>query len=479
MQKLIRYLKETRTLSLLILASLSYLVFFQGRWAVALNTGYDESCYLNYVHQFWGESYPGCIFKGYFWGVALTWWPLGIFAKLFAPLFQVSFTELIVPLIGILGFLQWTVSLLLIDEIVQWMAKKTGDPNRWGSVWSYLLLMATPVSPYVFRSNFLTHAAELFLVTLTVYFLTKEKYKTSLFFAAWTFATRLNDVVLIFIVFAFLWDKFKIISLSKKQKTIFISIGVACVIPMIIKIYDICFVTGYNGFNLTHVLGGLKWEGVVKGIKEPVHGLLWHDTLWLFSLFYFAFRIHKLSKTQTVILGWQVMLFAIHSSQYIYWGYSENRLFVGSYLTLFFSLGLLWPSLSVRAQKLWGISIALTAFWRTWYFIAATAPGLRYWSEVLGHKNQEFIVSALHMLINPFKTIEITAGLSPIGFSFFSWFKDLPQFAKYQEFAKYSLNGAALWILTLFTAIVLVSLFVCVGILLARRKSRDLVHTFS
>jgi SAM-dependent methyltransferase len=451
MLKKISSFKNPRVLWLSVYSCLAFLVLFQARWAMTATYGFDESCYLEYLHKFLNEPFPSCYSKSLFWGVALTWWPIGLFAKLSSKLFNIPFTELALPLIGLFSFVQWVASLFILDKTVILAAEKEGRTEVWPSYWTFLALLTLPVTNYVFRWNFFSHAGELLLVSLTFYFLVSERTKLALFFAAWTFATRLNDIPIVFVVLCSIWDRFNQKHITKKYKQILIMIAVVCFLPVFYKFWRICFVTGYNGFFLSDVIKAVSWDGIKKGILNPYHGLVWHDFMWFCSILYLATQLKKLSKTQIAIWLWQMVLFGIHVSQFIFWGYSENRLFIGSYIGLFFNLALYWPKMSALARRFCATCVGLTAFWRTWYFVAATAPGLKYWSEYTGQKDQPFIIATVQMLMRPGKTLEITTGLSPLGFSLFSWGKSSAHFARYSDFSKYSLNGFSLIALSVFT----------------------------
>jgi SAM-dependent methyltransferase len=463
---------NSRVLWLGVYSSLSFLILFQARWAMTATYGFDESCYLEYLHKFLNEPFPACYSKSLFWGVALTWWPVGLLAKLSSKFLNIPFTELVLPLIGLFSFVQWVASLLILDKTVVIAAKKEGCKEAWPSFWTFLALLTLPVTNYVFRWNFFSHAGELLLVSLTFYFVVSERYKLALFFAAWTFATRLNDIPLVFVVLCAIWDRFNQKLISNKYKQILFLLAVICFLPVFYKFWRICFVTGYNGFFLSDVIKAISWDGIKKGILNPYHGLVWHDFMWFCSILYFVTQLKELSKTQIAILFWQLVLFGIHVSQFIFWGYSENRLFIGSYIGLFINLALHWPKMSVWAKRFYASIVGLTAFWRTWYFVAATSPGLKYWSEHSGQKDQPFIIAVVQMLMRPGKTLEITSGLSPVGFSLFSWAKNSAYFSQYSDFSKYSLNGASLIILSLFTALILIVLATSIVYLIKLKKQK-------
>ncbi len=445
------YFKTPRFLWLSLYVCLTFLSLFQARWAMASTYGFDETCYIEYFHRFLGEPFPACYSKSLFWGVALAWWPIGLVLKAFSRLVGIPFTQLTIPMIGLVSFIQWALSLFVIDRTLMDLAKKQGRKEFHSSLWTFFILLSIPVTHYTFRWNFYAHATELLLVSLTFYFLVNQKYKLSLFFALWTFMTRLNDIPLIVIVLCAIGERFEQVVLSRRQKIAIWSFAGICSAPIIIKFWRICFVTGYNGYYLADIIKSLNLTGLKLGVLSPYHGLLWHDSFWFFSIFYFMTQLKHLSKTQLAILGWQWVLFVIHVSQFIFWGFSENRLFIGSYIGVFISLFMYWPKMSRLTQKLWLGCIGISAFWRTWYFIAATAPGLRAWSETTGQKEVTFLSAVIQMIWSPRKTLEITAGLSPMGFSLFSLGRKLPVFSKYHEFTKYSLEGYSLWLLTLFT----------------------------
>ena len=440
--------------ALWVLSALSFLVLFQGRWAVAPVYGFDESCYIEYLHHFLQESFPACYSKSHFWGASLTWIFPGFLAKLLSPLTGIPFTELAIPLIGLTSFLQWVASFFILYRT--WGILKTQQPNlpNPSVSWVWIALLAAPLTPYVFRWNFFSHAAEAFLVSLTFYFLVKNKWVLAFLFAGWTFATRLNDIAILLIV-GLAWISKPNEKRDPLNNKILFSALVVVAVPVLFKLWRVCFVTGYNGFYLSHVLKAFNGTGFKNGLLDHHHGLLWHDFLWLITLPYFILRLKKSSRLEWGLVLWQVSCLFIHSSQFIFWGFSENRLLIGSYLGVFLHLLILWPQMKPFTQKFWAASLSLAAFWRTWYFLAATAPGLRYWEQITRQKEVNPVVAAFQMLAHPIKTMEITAGLSPIGFSIFSLAKEMAFFQKYQEFQKYALSGSSLFALSFFTFLTL------------------------
>jgi len=445
---------NSRLLWLTFYGGLSFLIFFQARWAITATFGFDESCYLEYFHKFLAEPFPVCYSKSLFWGSVLTWWPIGLLVKACSKIFSVPFTVLALPVIGLFSYLQWVLSLLIIDRVCLKVTQNWGSSRIPSPHIVFITFLTLPVIQYVFRWNFFSHAAELFLVSFMFYFLVHHKYFIALFFCVWIFATRLNDAFVILVPIGALLDHNKILLLGKVKRRVLLGILALGVLFVGFKLWRICFVTGYNGFYLADVIRSLKWEGIKGGLLNPFHGLLWFDFFWLFSIVYFTVNIRKLSRMQQAICIWQWSLVFIHATQFVFWGYSENRLFIGSYLGTLLNLVLFWPQISNSSRKLFVFFIGGAAFMRVWYFVAATAPGLKYWAEVLGNQDSSFLVSTIKMLLRPAKTLEITAGLSPIGFTMFSWGKNWEVFSKYRSYVDYAISQPALSFLTVFTLIV-------------------------
>jgi hypothetical protein len=472
MAKFNQCIRNPRFLWLTFYSGLSFLILFQGRWAVTSSFGFDESCYLEYFHNFLAEPFPACYSRSLFWGVALTWWPIGLLVKFCSKIFSVPFTALALPVIGLFSYVQWVLSLFVIDRVCLIVTQNQGASRIPSPHFVSIAFLTLPVIQYVFRWNFFSHAAELFLVSLMFYFLVQRKYFTALFFSAWVFATRLNDVSVILVSIGALLDHNKTLLVGRSQRRVLFGTLGLCVFFVGVKFWRICFVTGYNGFYLADVLRSLKWEGVKGGFLNPFHGLLWFDFFWLFSIVYFTVNIRKLPRMQQAICIWQWSLVLIHVTQFVFWGYSENRLFIGSYLGTLFNLILFWPQMSNYVRKLFLLLMGGAAFMRVWYFIAATAPGLKYWVEVLGNRDSNFLLSTIKMLLRPGKTLEITAGLSPIGFSLFSWGKDWEIFSRYHSYSEYVISQPALSMLTVFTLLVVLVTAGAACFLLRNRKNK-------
>lgn len=438
---------STRHIELTFWALVSFLFLFQGRWAFSNAFGHDESCYLEYLHRMVGESFPGCYSRSHFWGVSLTWIPAGLISKAISLIAGISFKSVVLPLIGLTSYLQWVGALFILDKVFQRLTE--GSALRWQPAFTVLLLFATPATYFSFRTTYFSHSAELILMSGFLYAITYRRYFLAAVAGSWVFLTRLNDLFVLGMLLVVALEFMKERKVSKVASHGLFALMAVLFVGCSVMFYRIAFVTGYNGYLLSNVLGSVEWKGLEITLFHVSHGILTQHLLWLALFLYLACKFPTLDWMERMVWLGQASQLLLYVSLSVFWGFSESRYLLASYLGAFWILARHWNSLGERVRLVFGTLGVMSAVWNLWFYLTAIPPVIRSGRYLLSDVQSSDSEIAMALLLHPIYTILALVGLSPIGFSFYSWFPDLGVFQKFSAFRVYALTGSARMVLTI------------------------------
>lgn len=422
---------------------------------------FDEACYLGTLHRLLGETFPSCYSDFHLGGVAILWIPTGIVAKLLSWATGISFTDWVIPLIGISGFIHWVLSLLLIDRILQIHDSRSKSEHFKNPIWAVIFTLAIPVLEYAFRNNFMTHTAELFILTCTYYFLLHKRFIWAFLFGLWLLFTRLNGIFIFLVLFGYLWDARQTQSSHRKIHWYQLLILTLLASPGLVYFYRVCFVTGYDGRLLSDVLGSVEIQGIYSAFTQWQYGILYHHFWWLLMLCYLSISWFKLNWSERAVCVWMCGIISLMIAQSS-WGSIQSRQFVGSYLAAMVVFSSHLHKMPIHWARILKGSLVAAAIWNVYCYITMVPTVLKYLYTQIVPEGTFELYAVAKMLLHPALLIKTVLGLSPIGFTFFSWFKDEPMFGSYKSITEHALEGPPLWTMTAFTSFVLIAVvYIC------------------
>jgi len=433
---------------MLIASLLIFHIFFRPRWAFSPQL-HDAHCYLEWLHEFLFQHYPECYSRAHLPGIAFLWIPAGILAKLFSWITQTSLYLWVTAFVGIQSFLAWVATLFLIDHLGAGFNKNSKYPFN-SVFWSLCLLLCIPVITFATRQTIDTHANELFLSFLLVYFLFRKKILYSFLIAILLTLVRLNDFPVILVVLGFLIDQNREkLKITRKQLIAFSIISFIVLLPGFFYIYKVAFVTGYNGVNLLQAFSKFSLSHIFETLFTDGMGFFWMAPWWMFCFSLGLWKFKLLSWTARGGLLWMLAeLILIILLYKIRWDYNSPtwRYAMGSHAAVFIIWWEVVPGFSDRAIRILKWFVSLCAVWLSYYFFLKEIP-------------QVGALDFFQMILYP-KALTPPIALTPLGFNLFSFLSDHPLIAlKYPQYTQYAFKGTPLYILTAVNIISLTALF--------------------
>jgi len=447
----LKVLFNERSTRLAIASLIIFLFFFRAKWAFTLYGPYDAPCYMSWLYSLVGLHRGDCLSNSYFPGVAVVWLPAGIAGRLFSSIIGGDPEIWIFPLVALTSFGCWVGALYRLDGEVRRRFPQSS------SYWlSLALLLNVPVLYYATHRTMLSHAAEFILSLSVAVALLRNQMAIALAFALWLCATRINDFPILFLVGARAYEIRQNFSPAMKRTFWFLfSFAIAIVLT---SLFAIAFIYGYNGTKLHftslytpllvpsaervgHVLLGADW------------GLVFTAPLWLFAFgsgLIFWRRLDLLSRAS---LLWMALEFYIclrwqgNGRDFAY------RYLIGSYVGAFLVLKDLYRPKSLWAPRGALGVIAAGAFWMTyltWIYKSRPEFFPRYfdWGFTLPNLQGD----AVRALLSPQKLFG-PIGLSPPGYTLFSWFGESRLFSPYHSLLVHASRGSARIAITVFTIV--------------------------
>lgn len=449
-------------------ASVLFLVFFRGRWALKAVNQYDDQCYLEWLHKFLFTPYPACYSSSHLPGGAILWIPVGWLSKLLSTLTSIPLAQWLEPLIGLQTFLTWAISLILLQKIILKFKVSSLQSKKIALVF----LLNIPVLEFMTQFNFSTVAAELFLCCCLIYWVITKRWILAVLAGVLLNLTRLNDMVAFLVILGALIDsqKAKQLHFSEKTKRLLllgftILFGLATAYALFIGIFK-----GYNGLFLKDILPRLSpyrwWRGLFMG----GWGLFWAAPAAILIFIFSLFFIKKLTWFSRAGLVWIfaeiTLIIALNECRSDYTN-PPWRYIIGSMIGMLPALLEISQFLLPKWRKLSGYAMAFLATWQVYLaFVTHSFTTLNYWKVTQWVDNWS-LLHYVYILKNPLDLIKLLY-LSPIGFTIFSWGADQPYFQRYAQYSKYALKGPALYLLTIGTIIALALL-----VLFVIKKIRD------
>lgn len=467
---MIRWPYRTRFFLWIILTA--FLLFFRARWALRPG-GYDETCYLTWLHWLLGLPHEPCYSASHTVGIALVWWPLGLVARIVSLITSAPFLSVALPLIAFSSFALWGACLFLIDAILKILARGKEVP-----LWLPIVILANiPMLRYAAHDNFWNQVGEVTICLLVLYLCLRERFALATVFAVLTVFIRLNDAPILLLVGAAYYQTHGPETLSRKTKFTVASVVAAVGIGVSGWLWRVGFVDGYNGVTIPIIWQLLTVERVWRTFVMGCDGLFWMAGWFLFCLGVGLARFRKLSLTAQAALGWMAAELAlVIGTNGIRSDYTSPvwRYLMGSYTGALLIWGESLFTLSPAVKRAGNFLLVLFAIWMPFQFYVMDAITIH---QTLGVTLKYFPpgtnAQSLEFLLYPSALIKML-GQSPVGFTLFSWLYDLPAFSPYQHFGKYALKGYELVAMTIASAGAVVA-WVMLSLSLFNKKYRPLV----
>lgn len=428
----------------MLCCAIVFLTFFKARWGFRAE-GFDESCYLEWLNKLIGRPYPQCYLATHFPGIALLWLPAAGVASLFHGFSGIPFQDWLEPFIGLTAFLLWVGSFSLMIRLYE--ERVLLSEKRMNPCWALLLFLAIPSLEFATRRTFTSHCGEFLLAAATLYFLYKRKYTFALIFAAWSAATRINDLPILAMVVGKLIDDKDL--LSKNRARVLLSGFAMCIITAAgYVVYQMGFKVGHAGAQLGDILQKIDLHSIQLVFFQKEYSLFLFAPLWVFSFLLGFTHFKKLSWMARGGLLWMlaVLIFYIGHSGYLTYTGPQLRLFLGTYAAV---ACIAFELLSLNRNFFLGFTLVTVfqSLWLTGFEFAQLSPEL--WFQLLtGNLHQTYAAYDGSLLpLGVRKLVLEPIGLSPIAFSIYSLWNHTPVFSKFSQFAIYALNGPRLWIL--------------------------------
>jgi hypothetical protein len=357
--------KKTSGLYFLIFSSLIFLLFFRPGVAMRVSGDFDDRAYLCKAEKWVGIHGDFCPKSSHFSGIALTWFPAMLLARVFSFFDLGTFDNWAGFFVGMTSFICWIASLFLIEKIVALHTKEWEESplktflNSWQ--YSILFLCNIPVLYFSTTRTFMVHAPELMWSLLLVYFCTRQNIFWALVSMLSLVLTRPNNLAagLLFLVFLSRDPKS-----SLKNKNVFYASSMLLFgLGMVFFTYRFIFY-GYNGTYFLPMLLDFQKQQLVSFLFREDFGIVWSQTLWLLSFLIWGLYFFKSSDIFATAGVW--LLFS--GSLSILWPTHGNtfgyRYLIGSYGGVLIIMLEALPKLlsSFSHRKIKGFMIAMTFF---------------------------------------------------------------------------------------------------------------------
>ncbi|NBX70091.1 MAG: hypothetical protein EBR01_14170 [Proteobacteria bacterium] len=394
-----------------------YLFFFRPGIAMRVSGDFDDRAYLCGAQKWVGITSETCPQTSHFTGVAVTWFPALVLARIFALATSEPFEAWAGFWVGLTSFLCWVASLFLIDKIIQLYLKQWDDsPARTflsSGHFPILFLMNIPVLYFATTRTFMVHTVEFFWALLFLYFLKRGRFLWGLVSLGVLLATRPINLGACFLFPAFLLESTTSIKISKKGlAAIFATILVAALFVLVKMV-----VTGYHETFVIPLILDFKIKSLWAFLFAQDFGLVWSQFVWLFAFLLWG-RYFKRGSAVLAAAG--------------FW------MFVSG-LT-----GLFWPT----RGGTFGYRYLIGSYAAVLLAILETAP---YWSSFFGSKSTKLLKILLvsgalwgsvqcwiYPAPKPYwpwdKPLHTQLGL-PYG-QVFSWIKQTPDLVKMNRFSQ-------------------------------------------
>lgn len=444
-----------------------FLVFFRAKWAFS-GGGFDESCYLQYVHHLVGLAYPTCYSQSHFPGIALLWAPAALFSRfLSAASYPITATQWLVPMVALESFLCWGLALYLIARVQEkYIGQLTGFSRSY--LWPILFLLSVPVLSYSVRETHLVHSGEFVISLLALLMLVEKRYLLATVFITWLSAIRLNDIPMFAMLLGALLDNYSRETRQKldnkkrlrsnqpwKLNTLFWSIGVLGT-ALAVLVFRIAFITGYHHIFLWDLLKTLDLHAIFNVIFSPNLGIAWFAPSWLFLIVLSTIHWKKLSGLSKGAVVWSVLAFLFHSAHAAWWKKDPQqiRYLIGTYAGVLILVFELLPQCSRWVRNLFLSLMVIGALTLTLYnFVGAdiNSGTLILSGKIWSNHTRYFAYDGSSYPLFYRKFILEPLGTAPLGFSVFSWVSKLGLLNPFQNFQSYALRGVSLWLSTFVT----------------------------
>ncbi len=429
-----------------------FFLFFRARWAFSINI-LDETCYLEGLHKLVGMSYPSCYLSTHLPGVALQWLPAAFFAKIFS-WFGFPFEEALQALIAITSFLSWAGALSILHRIIT----RHAAPNFLGGfgplLSALLFLLNVPALDFVTKHALMSHAAELLAVALALYFILEGRFLPAIFFCAWLVTMRLNDLPIFFLLVGRMIDVKKI-SFDRANRRVFFALAGALLVAGGLAAY-VGFIKGHASIRVADVIDGIRWDAFKIIFFTPAESVLLFLPLWALS---FALGIRYFSRLSWMSRGavlWSLFLVLFAAGHRYKWTLdSPNlRFFIGCYFGGLAILMELSKSATPRLKSTIRWTLLFGAAWYTLYVwtnvhtslfvkLITFQQGVDMYAAYDGSQTSTYLRK---LFLEPI-------GMSPIGFSLYSWGNHLEVFSRFSVFRQYAISGIQLYLLTIYSAL--------------------------
>lgn len=459
--------RNVRRILFLLSSCVVFLLFFRARWAFSINI-VDETCYLEWTHKLIGASYPACYLKTHLPGIAILWLPAALLASLLGYLTGTGLEDWLLPLVALTSLLAWVASLFLINAIFGLLISKEHSPRLRAWIWPLIFLFNVPVLTYAARHTLMSHAGECLVALLTLYLLLNRRYTLAFVGAIWLTMIRLNDLPIVLMIVGKLIDdrKFSLRQTSQRQAMI---VGAVTVCLLAALAYYIGFVSGHANVRLFDILHSVSPKAILQVLFTPEISPVLFLPFWFFALALATFHIRRLSWMSRAGLVWMYVLLIFFIGHTTSWNMDgpHFRFFIGSYVAVL----VIWLELARRFRpSLAKASLVVLSVAAAWYtcFEWASCP-TSYWMKIVTGSAFFEHYAAYNGSTTPAflrKMVLEPIGLSPLGFTIYSWFSSSTVFSSLSQFKRYALSGPPLWILTATTAAV------CTYLLLLARQLR-------
>lgn len=378
---------------------------------------YDDRAYLCKSQKWVGLSSEQCPKTSHFSGVAITWIPALILARICSFFSSVSFDSWAGFFVGLSSFICWVISLFLIDKIIHLFSSQweRGPSKTLLTSWQFpiLFLLNVPVIYFSTARTFLAHPAELMWSLLFVYFWKKEQLYFAVVALGVLIFTRPNNIGATLPIFAAFLNQG---SLSSSKKLPFILLMFASILGFIFFSFKL-ILQGYNGSYLVPMLLDFNRERLLAFLFREDFGILWAQTAWVVSLLIWVVYFLKgsdffVSSGFWLLASGAIALFwPTHGSTFGY------RYLIGSYggvlIILLEGLPKIISNCGKRSIK---VISTLMVFFSTWNLVQCwTYPAPKpYWPWG--------------------KPIDMTLGF-PYG-QFFNWLKLSPDLINMNHFSQ-------------------------------------------
>lgn len=454
-----RSLQKFKQNYLWALAAMSalFLVFFRGRWA--LHPGiHDDQCYLEWLHKFILTPYHACYSSSHLPGVAIQWIPAGWVAKTIAHFTEVPISTWLEPIIGLQTFFTWGLCLIILQKIFFKMGVSLSNSKKV----ALIFLLNLPALEFLTQFTFTTVAAEMLVSGSLLLSILNQKWLWAFSLALLLNATRINDPA------AFLLIGGALIDLQRENpqflsKKIKLALGVLffsfVLIALGFTLY-VGFVTGYNGVFITDLLPRLSpyrwWRGLFMGSW----GLFWTAPAGILGFILCSLYFKKLSWLARAGVVWvfsEIAIIVVLNELRADYTNPPWRYIIGSLIGLIPAVVETVKLLSKSTHRSLLVGAKILAGWQVYLaFVTHSFTILNYW-KVARWVDDWSLLHYVYLLRDPVDLIKLLY-VAPVGFSVFSWGKNLTYFQKYQNYVKYAVEGPSLYLLTLSTICALLAL---------------------